>query len=226
MADFYDTSGWNEKLSLQTKGVRNKCIITNPKNDCDYYFKTSIKKGEKDYKSEFWSEIIASKIGKILGFNILKYDIALHNEEIGCISKSMINNGECLIEGISLLTGYDNTYKPDSKKSYSLYTFQFITMLESFINRGVAEIRWNNTENKLKHFKLIKKIKEKYPEKVRETIKNILSKYIEQEIENIVYQIDIKLPDIYKKDFGLSDERKKLICIILKERITRLKQLE
>lgn len=34
--------------------------------------------------------------------------------------------GECLTEGISLLTGFDNTYRPSDKESYSQYTFHFI----------------------------------------------------------------------------------------------------
>lgn len=40
---------------------------------------------------------------------------------------------ECLTEGVSILTGYDNTYKPENKESYSAYTFHFIkSAIESF----------------------------------------------------------------------------------------------
>lgn len=126
MAEFYDITTWNEKPFFNTKGTRNKCVVSNPADDTEYFFKTSILKEGKDYKTEFWSEIIASKVGNFLGFNVLDYNIAKHGNEIGCLSRSMVGENECLTEGISLLTGYDNTYQPEDKKSYSSYTFHFI----------------------------------------------------------------------------------------------------
>ena len=63
----------------------------------------------------------------------MDYNIAKHGKEVGCISKSMVKDGECLTEGVSLLTGYDNTYHPEDKGSYSLYTFHFIkAAIDSF----------------------------------------------------------------------------------------------
>lgn len=133
MAAFYDITEWNEKPFFNTKGTRNKCVVSNPADDSEYFFKTSMLKEGKDYKTEFWSEIIASKVGQFLGFNVLDYNIAKHGSEIGCLSRSMVGENECLTEGISLLTGYDNTYKPDDKQSYSLYTFHFIkSAIDSF----------------------------------------------------------------------------------------------
>ena len=126
MAKFYDISDWAEKPYINTKGTRNKCIVIEPNSGIEYYFKTSICKGDMDYKTEFWSEIIASKVGQYLRFNVLDYNIAKHKDEVGCLSMSMIKDGECLTEGISLLTGFDNTYRPSDKESYSQYTFHFI----------------------------------------------------------------------------------------------------
>ena len=126
MAKFYDISDWMEIPYIKTKGTRNKCIVIEPDSGIEYYFKTSICKGAMDYKTEFWSEIIASKVGQTLGFNVLDYNIAKHKDEVGCLSMSMIKDGECLTEGISLLTGFDNTYRPSDKESYSQYTFHFI----------------------------------------------------------------------------------------------------
>ena len=126
MVRYFDITDWEEKRHFQTKGTRDKCIVENPEDSCLYYFKTSIKKERKDYKYEFWSEIIASSIGGMLGFNILRYDIASKGEKIGCISKSMNNNSETLTEGVSLLTGYDNAYKPEDKESYKYYTLDMI----------------------------------------------------------------------------------------------------
>lgn len=126
MTKFYDISNWIEKPYFNTKGTRNKCVVIDPDNGIEYYFKTSICKGAMDYKTEFWSEIIASKFGQALGFNVLDYNIAKHKDEIGCLSQSMIKDGESLVEGVNLLTGFDNTYRPSDKESYSLYTFHFI----------------------------------------------------------------------------------------------------
>lgn len=136
MADFFNISDWDEKPWYQTGGTRSKVIVENPDNHKDYYFKTSLKREQKDYKYEFWSEIIASEIGTFLGFNMLKYDIAYTGIEIGCISESMVTEGKNkLTEGISYLTGYDASYKPDDKKnSKQQYTFQFIKETLNFYN--------------------------------------------------------------------------------------------
>lgn len=142
MVKFYDISNWIEKPYINTKGTRNKCVVIEPDSGIEYYFKTSICKGAMDYKTEFWSEIISSKIGQAIGFNVLDYNIAKHKDEIGCLSQSMINDGECLTEGISLLTGFDNTYRPSDKESYSLYTFQFIKeAIDSFdLSQNIDDI--------------------------------------------------------------------------------------
>jgi hypothetical protein len=127
MAEFFDITAWDEKPWYQTGGTRSKVIVENPENHKDYYFKTSLKKEQKDYKYEFWSEIIASEVGSMLGFNMLKYDIAYKSNEIGCISESMVTEGQNkLTEGISYLTGFDTSYNPKHKDSKKLYSFQLI----------------------------------------------------------------------------------------------------
>lgn len=127
MAEYFDITDWNEKPWFGTKGSRNKIVVENPSTGSFCYFKTSLLKPEKDYKHEFWSEIIASEIGKLLGFNVLKYDIAFCDNEIGCISEFMNTEGENeLTEGIQYLTGYNTAYKPSRKESKKEYTFQFI----------------------------------------------------------------------------------------------------
>ena len=66
----------------------------------EYYFKCSEKKPAKDaqlekyYKYEFWNEIIAYQLGKSLGLDMLRYDVAIFNGEIGCISPKMIITDE------------------------------------------------------------------------------------------------------------------------------------
>ena len=127
MADFINVSKWNEKEHLQTGGTRNKSVIENPQTLDLYFFKTSLKKIKMDYTYEFWSEIIASKVGNDLKFNVLDYNIAYKNGEIGCLSKLMNTpEKEVLFEGISYLQGFDAGYIPTDKKQYSKYTFKFI----------------------------------------------------------------------------------------------------
>lgn len=126
MPNFFDITTWEEKKFFQTRGTRDKCVVENPIDSSLYYFKTSINIGEKNYKHEFWSEIIASYVGQYLGFNTLIYDIARRDDKIGCISKEMNPGTSTLTEGRSFLTGYDNTYKPGDKSSYKHYTLDFI----------------------------------------------------------------------------------------------------
>ena len=127
MAEFYDITEWNEKPWFQTGGTRSKVIVEDPSTHKVHYFKTSLKREFKDYKYEYWSEIIASEVGVLLGFDMLKYDIAFNRGEMGCISQSMVTEGvNKLTEGISYLTGYDSTYNPDDKNSKKEYTFQLI----------------------------------------------------------------------------------------------------
>jgi hypothetical protein len=127
MIKFCNISNWQEKPHFQTGGTRNKVIVENPDDGNLYYFKTSLKRANDEYKYEFWSEIIASAIGKELEFNTLHYNIAFNKNEIGCLSKSMINaNENNLSEIINYLQGYDSNYNPKDKDSYSKYTFQFI----------------------------------------------------------------------------------------------------
>lgn len=44
MAKFYDITEWNEKPFFNTKGTRNKCVISDPADDSVYFFKTSMLK--------------------------------------------------------------------------------------------------------------------------------------------------------------------------------------
>jgi hypothetical protein len=127
MPRLYDITEWYEQSWWNTGGTRDKKIYLNPEDGELYYFKQSFKKGQRDYKYEFWSEIIASEIGKLLGFDILPYDIAIRGNIIGCISKSMINPAsEELIEGGKYLQAFDNNFNPENIKERNKYTFQLI----------------------------------------------------------------------------------------------------
>lgn len=126
MAKLFDISDWAEQSWYNTGGTRNKKVYLNPGDGELYYFKQSFKKGKRDYKHEFWSEIIASEVGKTLEFDVLEYHIALRGEVVGCICKSMIREGEELVEGGKYLQAYDNTFKPEDIKQRHQYTLNLI----------------------------------------------------------------------------------------------------
>lgn len=127
MAKLYNISEWSEQSWWNTGGTRDKKIYLNPEDGELYYFKQSFKKGQRNYKHEFWSEIIASEVGQLLGFDILPYHIAIRGNIVGCISKSMINQAsEELIEGGKYLQAFDNTFKPENIKLRNQYSFDLI----------------------------------------------------------------------------------------------------
>jgi hypothetical protein len=129
-ATFTDISGWHKNVHYSTGGTRSKYIALHPETNDVYFFKGSKETlgGEIRYPTEFWSEIVSSKIGQFLGFPMLDYNIAYdskHKQKIGCLSKSMVSSSENkLTEGIAYLTGFNSKYIPSQHKSD--YTFQFI----------------------------------------------------------------------------------------------------
>lgn len=129
-ATFTDISTWDINRYIGTGGTRSKEIAIHPDSEKQYFFKASkIDKFDNvKYPTEFWSEIISSKIGQCLGFNMLDYNIAYNEnnrQQVGCISKSMVEYEENkLTEGITYLRGFDPQYDPE--KDQDKYTFQFI----------------------------------------------------------------------------------------------------
>jgi hypothetical protein len=132
---------WQKNVHYSTGGTRSKYIALNPSTNDEYFFKGSKEtpNGEIRYPTEFWSEIVSSKIGQFLGFEMLDYNIAFdknHKQKIGCFSKSMIMHSENkLTEGISYLTGFNSKYNPEKDKKN--YTFQFIK--EALIYFGLTK---------------------------------------------------------------------------------------
>jgi hypothetical protein len=138
MAYLYNISEWYEIRYFNTGGTRNKKVYVNPDDGQYYFFKESFKKGQRDYKHEFWSEIIASEIGESLGFDILAYHIGIRGDVVGCISKSMINQAsEELIEGGKYLQAYDNTFNPENVKQRNEYNFSLIDKAFTSLNKEV-----------------------------------------------------------------------------------------
>jgi len=127
-----DISNWNIKEWLGTKGTREKFICESPLDDIEYYFKQSLFKENKDYRFEFWSEIIASKFGRYLGLNILDYNVGIYKNKIGCLCQSMLKDNiqnqyyEELREGVNYLAAIHPEFLSENKEVIKLYSFQLI----------------------------------------------------------------------------------------------------
>lgn len=122
---FVDASDWQEARQYQTGGTREKCWLINPTDFSYHFFKVSIKKEKIDYKTEFWMEIIASKVGQSLGLNVLDYNIAKHRDLIGCISQDMVPDKQySLVELMQFLMGYNPQYNPED--DHEKYTIDFV----------------------------------------------------------------------------------------------------
>lgn len=123
---FTITEDWAELQWFSTGGTRAKKYLQSPDGKF-YYFKRSQLRPGRDYTFEFWNEIIAYELGTMLGFNMLRYDIAIDGEIMGCICESMINSEEEeLIEGVKYLQAYSPGYDPAKKEHQSWYTFDLI----------------------------------------------------------------------------------------------------
>lgn len=124
---YFDVSQWGDSSGQSTTGTREKEILINPDSGKTCFLKYSMCKPNRDYTTEYWSEILAYEIGKYLGFNVLEYDLAEKDGRFGCISENMVDTeSEQLIEGHSILTNYDASYDPEDKSMYHMYTFSFV----------------------------------------------------------------------------------------------------
>lgn len=121
--DLLDISHWNIQAFYNILGSRDKYIVEND-HGIIYYFKKS--KEESGFIHEFWSEIIAYRLGVMLNLPVLRYDVAILDEHIGCISQSMSGVDEELIEGLRLLQAYDPSFVVAKRKGQEKYTYQLI----------------------------------------------------------------------------------------------------
>ncbi len=202
MPDFINISHWNLQQWYNTGGTRAKKYLHNPDDNKTYYFKKSIDK----YPFEFWSEIIAYELGKQIGFDVLKYDVAIFHDEIGCVSQSMINNDEEeLIEIGKYLQAFDNTFSPEDRKLRNQYTFQLIDgalqifkldhFIDKFLEVLVFDALIGNSDRHQENWAFIR---------TATTIIKTLN-----EVETVIKTSDFeKLPNMIKKLIGLTTIKK------------------
>jgi hypothetical protein len=191
IATYTDITEWNKKMYSSTGGTRAKNIYVNSEDFKEYFFKGSKKMADGSFKytSEFWSEIVASKVGQWLGFNVLDYNIGFDvndEQQIGCLSKSMIDYSENLLsEGIAYLSGHDPKYNPETDESR--YTFNFIQEAlngfalsahkEKFIQMLIFDSIIGNSDRHQENWGFITKFKETIEElDIQIATKNSLGK--------------------------------------------------
>ena len=123
------SADWTEQPWFSTGGTRAKKYLLGP--DGKYYFfkrsqykeATQTKPG-KDFKYEFWNEIIAYELGSLLEFKMLRYDIAIDGKIMGYISESMINEeNQELNEGIKYLKASSPNFDPDKRVPNLVYAY-------------------------------------------------------------------------------------------------------
>lgn len=209
---YKDITEWNKKMYSSTGGTRAKNIYINPDDFSEYFFKGSKKMqdGTFKYTSEFWSEIVASKIGQWLGFNILDYNIGFDindEQQIGCLSKSMIDYSENLLsEGIAYLSGFDPKYNPDTDESR--YTFNFIQEAlayfklsnhkEKFVQMLIFDSIIGNSDRHQENWGFITKFKETI-EEIDNAIQN------KNFVEKLFFHLKKRLTQSLIKDRDLTD---------------------
>jgi hypothetical protein len=115
---FTDLNNWLPKeWERPQKGSSSITIFENPDTSEIYFFKES----HTRYELEFWSEIIASKFGQLLGLEVLDYNIGYYKGSLGCLSKRMVNPdaGQILYHGVEILNDHIDTFEMSDKPFFS-----------------------------------------------------------------------------------------------------------
>jgi hypothetical protein len=182
----YDISEWvTQDWNKPPKGSRAQSIFEDPANAGDlYYFKQS----KNTFPSEIWAEIIASKIGQMIGFNVLNYDLATYNNKLGCLSKSMNkkSEGETLYHGVDILNDYLEEFEISDKPTYSFQNLQklcsqnliFKHFIDNFVEIILLDALIGNTDRHTENWAFIQKLKfESKPIEIKQN-KNIFNTII------------------------------------------------
>ena len=183
MIKHYEISDWLiQDWNKPPKGSRAQSIFENPETGDLFYFKQS----KDTFPSEIWSEIIASKIGQMVKFNVLNYDPATYNDKLGCLSKSMNNKleGETLYHGVDILNDYLETFEISDKPIYSFQDLQqlcaqnqiFEHFIGDFIEIILLDALIGNTDRHTENWAFIQKLKIEAEIRNKKDTQNVLFK--------------------------------------------------
>lgn len=168
MTEFVDISNWSlHEWSKPQKGSRPNNIYENPQTGELFFFKQS----KSNYPTEIWSEIVASKLGQLIGFNILDYNIAFDKKLVGCLSKSMVDKekGEELYHGIDILSDNIKDFEITSKPICSFQDWEYICsnneLFKNFVQNFIETILFDaiigNTDRHTENWAFIRILKVK-----------------------------------------------------------------
>lgn len=209
---FIDTSSWQNAFWLNNGGTRSKKVL----QDLDgkiHYFKCSERKEakegkpEKYYKYEFYNEIIAYQLGKNLGLDILRYDIGVYKDEIGCLSPNLLEQSTDteLLEVGRYMTANNPSFLPQLNANRKLYTFKLLVetidrfklshYLQDFFDTIVFDALIGNTDRHQENWAFIgeqtlisqaflhveNEVKEKGSQNINWLIKKLYNPFIDKE---------------------------------------------
>lgn len=92
-----DVSHWEKDDKRQASGTRQKFWLVSPYNEKRYLFKIP-----KENTGEAWAEVVASKLGKLIGINTMKAHLATFNGLTGCLLENFVVANSEFYEGRDL----------------------------------------------------------------------------------------------------------------------------
>lgn len=109
----FDVSHWEKDEKRQASGTRQKFWLINPLDKQRYLFKIP-----KENTGEAWAEVIASKIGQLMGLKTMKADLAVYNGILGILSENFVHDDKEFYEGGDLFFTIAEDFDRYSLKYY------------------------------------------------------------------------------------------------------------
>lgn len=109
----FDVSHWEKDEERQASGTRQKFWLINPLDKQRYLFKIP-----KENTGEAWAEVIASKIGQLMGLKTMKADLAVYNGILGILSENFVHDDKEFYEGRDLFFTIAEDFDRYSLKYY------------------------------------------------------------------------------------------------------------
>lgn len=160
-AQYFNISDWPVRTwETPNKGTRQQTLLEHPKTGIVHYFKQSSPK----YASEFWSEIIASKVGTAFGFNVLDYNVANFKGQLGCLSQNMLtSNTSMLYHGVDILNDFIADFRIINKPVHSYQQVvhicqavsEFSPFIDKFIDMIILDAVVGNTDRHTENWAFI-----------------------------------------------------------------------
>ena len=138
MCKCFNVDNWYKLQSEPTKGSRDKQWVVKPADDTSNFGELYLfKESNKRYPAEFWVEIVASEIGKLVGVKTPETYCARMGEKYAALIKFFLkiewdekNNRhertETLFEGGDIITSSNPTFDRKKGERHNIYTVEKI----------------------------------------------------------------------------------------------------